>query len=189
MSTEIIGGFKFTGRYLLDPAAYSRRQGDINHLVVHCSATKATWNGGVEEIRSWHINDNLWSDVGYHFVIRRDGTVERGRPVWAVGAGVAGYNAHSIHICLVGGLDNDGKPEDNFAPVQKAALAFLLSNLKRLVANKAKVCGHRDFPGVTKACPSFDAIKWWSGAEASATNNPVKGFSFEQIVRGDAYWN
>lgn len=186
MSDDTIGGFKFSGRPYLEPSAYAQRKGDTKHLVVHCSATKATWDGGVKEIRRWHMQDNHWSDVGYHFVIKRDGTIEYGRPVWAIGAGVAGYNAASLHICLVGGVDNDGKPEDNFRPIQKAALAFLLSHLKRLVAKKATVCGHMDFPGVTKACPSFDVKAWWNGTEQPT---PVTGFAFEQLVRGDVFLN
>lgn len=187
---EIIDGFRFTGRFWLPLEQYTRRPDPVKHLVVHCADTKATWDGGVDQIRKWHIEDNGWSDVGYHFVIKRDGTIQRGRPVWAVGSGAAGYNSHSIHVCLVGGQDNAGNPEDNFRPIQKAACAFLLAALKRYVAPTAEVCGHRDFPGVKKACPSFDAKAWWRGETLKpAAMEPVKGFVFQQMVRGEVWLN
>jgi N-acetyl-anhydromuramyl-L-alanine amidase AmpD len=186
MADQIIGGFKFRGGFAKEPEEYPKRDGEVKHLVVHCSATKATADIGVDQIRKWHTEDNGWLDTGYHFVIRRDGTIERGRPHWAIGAGVAGYNSHSLHICLVGGIDNDGRAEDNFRPVQKAALAFLLALLLKSVAPTAKVCGHRDFPGVKKDCPSFDAIKWWSGPKAETK---VEGVVFQQVTRGDVYLN
>lgn len=186
MSNDIIGGFKFTGRFLLSPDAYARRT-RTDFFVVHCSATKATWDGGAEEIRKWHTKDRGWMDIGYHFVIKRDGTVERGRPQWAVGAGVAGFNASSLHICLVGGIDNDGNPEDNFTSVQKGALAFLLGALTKHVSPKAEVLGHRDFPNVKKACPSFDVSDWWTGSQPKAST--VRGFAFEQTVKGESFLN
>jgi N-acetylmuramoyl-L-alanine amidase len=189
-TAEILGGFRFiTGPFLRSDDEYKRRE-RTDYLVVHCADTKPTWDGGAEEIREWHVNDNHWLDIGYHFVIRRNGDIEQGRPVWAVGSGVAGHNSNTIHVCLVGGQDNDGNPDDNFTAIQKSALAFLLAQLKTYVAPKAQVCGHRDFPGVTKACPSFDAKSWWNGVQQkSADPKLVKGFTFIQAIHGDAYFH
>jgi N-acetylmuramoyl-L-alanine amidase len=138
----------------------------IRRLVVHCSATPPELDVGVREIRRWHTDPpprgRGWRDVGYHFVIRRNGAVESGRRPAEVGAHAAGHNADSLGICLVGGVAADGRtPEDNFRPEQKAALEALLRNLLGQYPG-AEVLGHRDLPGVAKACPSFDAKAWWA---------------------------
>jgi N-acetylmuramoyl-L-alanine amidase len=185
VSDDNVGGYIFRGNFLLPAKDYKYREG-TSHLVVHCSATKAHQDFGVDDIREWHVKDNGWLDVGYNFVIKRDGVIERGRPAMAVGSGVAGYNSHSLHVCLIGGIDNDGNAEDNFTDAQRKSLAFLLASLNKYVAPKAEVCGHRDFPGVQKACPSFDAKAWWkavSSTEASA--NPP----FMRLVRMDTFLN
>lgn len=129
----------------------------INQLFVHCSATKPTQDIGAKEIREWHVKGNGWKDIGYHFVIRRNGVVEDGRPVEQVGAHVAGHNANSIGICLVGGIDVSGKPEANFTPEQWKALPRLLRVLKAHYP-KATIHGHNEY--AAKACPSFDVQKW-----------------------------
>lgn len=128
-------------------------------LVIHCSATRAIQDIGVKEIARWH-RDLGWSGCGYHFVIRRSGRVEAGRPVDDVGSHVQGQNATSVGVCLVGGLnDKTFKPENNFTPQQWASLKKLVSDLTKKYP-KAKVLGHRDFPGVQKACPCFSAKVW-----------------------------
>jgi N-acetyl-anhydromuramyl-L-alanine amidase AmpD len=129
-----------------------------NYIAVHCAATPPTANIGVKEIRQWH-RDKGWIDIGYHFVIRRDGTVETGRPIDTVGAHVENFNSVSVGISLVGGVNSKLQPEDNFTPAQYAALALKLRELKAKYP-KAVVQGHRDFPNVAKACPSFDVRKW-----------------------------
>lgn len=130
------------------------------HIVLHCSATRPNMDIGVKDIRRWHQAKG-WDDVGYHYVLRRNGRVEKGRPEQDVGAHVARYNAASIGICLVGGVNQNDftKPENNFTAEQWAALRDLLAVLIRKYPD-AKVLGHRDFPGVSKACPCFDARQW-----------------------------
>jgi N-acetylmuramoyl-L-alanine amidase len=135
----------------------SRRS--TNYIVIHCSATRALHDIGAKEIRSWHKAKG-WRDIGYHFVIRRYGAVEKGRGVDEIGSHVQGYNAASVGICMVGGLNNDTyAPEANYTPAQWAALKLIV---RQMVAKypKAKVLGHRDFPKVAKACPCFDAKPW-----------------------------
>lgn len=130
-----------------------------NWLVIHCSATRAIQDVGAADIRRWHRAQG-WADIGYHYVIRRSGKVEAGRPLETIGSHVKGRNADSVGICLAGGLNNDTfKPENNYTPQQWESLIILL---KRLLVKypKAKVRGHRDFPNVHKACPCFNAIPW-----------------------------
>ena len=92
-------------------------------------------------------------------MIPRDGTIQIGRPIDYRGAHVEGYNARSLGICLVGGVDAGGHAEDNFAPKQKEALVIAL-RFCRLYAPGARIQGHRDFPNVAKDCPSFDVRAW-----------------------------
>lgn len=131
-----------------------------DYIVVHCSATTDKQDIGRAEIDRWHRAKG-WFGIGYHFVIRRDGTVEVGRPLKEPGAHVAGYNHNSVGICMVGGVDaNDtSKAVNNFTPKQFESLAKLVKELKQLYP-KATVQGHRDFPGVAKACPCFNVKSW-----------------------------
>jgi N-acetylmuramoyl-L-alanine amidase len=136
----------------------------VRYLVVHCSATKPSMDIGVKEIDSWHKAQG-WYCCGYHKVIRRDGTVEDGRSLSIEGAHVLEFNACSVGICLVGGIDEGGKPENNFTPEQFEALKNLILELKPRFP-EAIIFGHRDFPGVAKACPSFDCRAWWKEQSA-----------------------
>jgi N-acetyl-anhydromuramyl-L-alanine amidase AmpD len=137
----------------------------IQYLVVHCSATSPDKNIGAKEINAMHIARG-WSEIGYHIVIRRDysplgGYIEYGtRDFWERGAHVKDYNDVSLGICMVGGVDINNKPENNFTENQFKALKKTLDFLTAIFP-RAKVCGHRDFPGVNKACPCFNAGKWW----------------------------
>ena len=133
---------------------------DVKFLVVHCSATPDDMDIGVAEIDRWHKAKG-WRGIGYHFVIRRDGTIEYGRPLSTPGAHAAGFNSKSIGICLVGGINDEGDPEDNFTAIQKTMLRSKLNELKFEKYKHAEVLGHRDLPNVKKACPSFDVRAWW----------------------------
>jgi N-acetyl-anhydromuramyl-L-alanine amidase AmpD len=135
----------------LDPQA-------VIHFAIHCSATQAKADIGVTEITRMH-RERGFLTVGYHYVIRRNGKVEKGRPDTAIGAHVQGWNDKSLGICLVGGITKDGKAEDNFTLEQYAALAQLLINLRKKFP-KATPRGHRDFPNVRKDCPCFDVTAW-----------------------------
>lgn len=127
----------------------------ITHIVVHCSATPEGRDIDISTIRGWHLKQG-WRDVGYHYVVKLDGTVQKGRPEADVGSHVAGHNSTTIGVCYVGGCDKAMRPKDTRTDAQKAALLELLGDLKRRYP-KAKIQGHRDFPKVAKACPSFDA--------------------------------
>ena len=130
-----------------------------NWIVIHCSATRGSQNFTAADIRRWHL-DKGWKDIGYHYVIRRDGTVEPGRAPNAIGSHVQGHNADSVGICMVGGIDDKTwKPADNFTAAQWKSLRTLVERLTKTYP-AAKVLGHRDFAGVNKACPSFAAKVW-----------------------------
>lgn len=135
----------------------------INELIVHCSATPEGCDYTVEDIRKWHKSSG-WSDIGYHYVVYRNGTVVNGRDVDLVGAHCAkgGHNQHSIGICYIGGVENKPgipvhlqKPKDTRTEAQKMALLSLLIDLKKLYPS-ATIWGHHDFDK-GKDCPSFDA--------------------------------
>jgi len=133
---------------------------EITHIVIHCSATPPSMDIGADEIRRWHTEERKWTDIGYHFVVRRNGTLEKGRPLDRPGAHVRGKNATSIGICYVGGVSESGKAEDNRTADQSRTLFAAVSSLTERWPD-AEVLGHRDFPGVTKACPCFDVKQWY----------------------------
>ena len=129
----------------------------IDKLIIHCAATPPSMDIGAKEIREWHVGENGWKDIGYHFVIRRNGTVEDGRPINQVGAHVAGQNTGSFGICLVGGISEKGNPEANFTEAQWKTLSRCVMIFKAEYPN-ATVHGHNEFS--KKDCPSFDVQKW-----------------------------
>lgn len=138
---------------------------EISQLVVHCSATKPSLDVDAAMIDRWHRTKG-WRCIGYHYVIKRDGTIQRGRPLNEVGAHVANHNLNSVGICLAGGVNTNNKAENNFTKEQFGALADLLDVLKRRFP-EAEILGHRDFPGVKKDCPSFDVRKWLKSMKSS----------------------
>lgn len=141
----------------------------IDHIVVHCSASQPYPSIDAAVIRRWH-RDRGFLDIGYHYVIKTDGTVEPGRPLDKVGAHVEGHNATSIGICLVGGVDAKGKSKDNFEPVQKETLKTLIYQLLCQFPGSV-VLGHRDFPNVHKDCPCFDVRQWMKGVGLGNTDD------------------
>lgn len=124
----------------------------INMIIVHCSATKAGQDIGAEEIGAWHRKQG-WSEIGYHYVIRRSGKIEKGRDLEKAGAHCRGRNRHSIGICLVGGINGAGNPENNFTAEQFVSLKLLLSELREKFPQTV-IHGHCDF--AAKACPCFN---------------------------------
>lgn len=134
---------------------------ETNSIFVHCSATKPSMDWSVREIRQSH-KERGFLDIGYHFVIRRDGTVEPGRDVDVVGAHVQGYNHDSVGVCLVGGIDDAGKFKANFTPIQMERLRSLLVTLQGQYKG-AKIRAHHSV--AAKACPSFDVKRWWETNE------------------------
>ena len=139
-------------------------------IVWHCAATRPSWNGGAADIDTMH-RKNGWDGIGYHFVIRRDGRIETGEDLAKVGAHVQGHNSVSVGVCLVGGVDEKGKAENNFTAAQWES-AKVLYQLLSLIYREASHCGHRDLspdkngdgvikPGEwLKMCPCFSVKDW-----------------------------
>lgn len=124
----------------------------INEIIVHCSATIEGKDFTVDDIRKWHVRDRGWSDIGYHFVVYRDGSIHKGRNIDIAGAHTTGHNTHSIGVCYVGGCDRNLKPKDTRTPAQKEALLKLMKQLKKDYP-KATIHGHYEY--ANKACPCF----------------------------------
>ena len=135
-----------------------KKRTETTMIIVHCAATKPSQDVGVREIRQWH-KERGFLDVGYHFVIRRDGTVEDGRDVDVIGAHCEGKNYTSVGVCLVGGIDDKGNFEANFTSAQMNALRSLIVTLQAKYPG-AVLRAHHDF--AQKACPSFDLKRWWT---------------------------
>jgi N-acetylmuramoyl-L-alanine amidase len=135
------------------------KMSDVKYIVVHCAATNPKMDIGVDKIREWHL-ERGFLDVGYHFVIRRNGGVEYGRDITTPGAHARGFNRSSIGVCLVGGVDKFNKPKNNFTDEQFESLKKVVEALKESFP-EAEVLGHRDLPDVKKACPSFDVKPWY----------------------------
>ena len=141
---------------LLSPCRFKKSKRRIIEIIVHCSATPEGKDYTVADIRRWHRQQG-WSDIGYHYVVYRNGNVEPGRDVDIAGAHCLGHNTKSIGVCYIGGVAKDGKtPKDTRTLAQKAALLNLLTDLMAIYP-EAKIYGHRDFE--RKECPSFDAEK------------------------------
>ncbi len=128
----------------------------IKYLAVHCTATSQTVS--ISAIQSYWKNQLGWKMPGYHFIIKPDGQIVTLLPIEQVSNGVQGFNSQTINISYIGGVDAKNVPVDNRTPQQKATLLKLLRELKQKFPT-AIIQGHRDFPNVKKACPSFDAKK------------------------------
>lgn len=142
---------------------------EIDLIVVHCSATRADRDITAKDIDSFH-RVRGFSSWGYHYYVRKDGTIEKMRDESDPGAHAYGYNRNSIAVCYEGGLDVNGRPADTRTPHQKRTLHALLRSLKGDYP-EAVIKGHRDLsPDVngngrvdrwerTKECPCFDAME------------------------------
>lgn len=128
----------------------TKNRNETNYIVVHCSATPNGREHDAADIDRWH-RERGWLMIGYHYVIKLDGTVETGRDVDVIGAHVKGHNAESVGICMIG--------TDEYTSEQYQSLYKLIKELQNRYP-KALIFGHRDFDGVTKSCPGFDVVEW-----------------------------
>lgn len=136
---------------------------NIKYIVVHCTATPTTTT--LESIKSYWKEQRGWGDTpGYHYFIKRDGTIVQLLDEKKNSYGVYKHNSECISIAYVGGIDKDGKPVDNRSDAQKHAMFDIIVRLTEKYP-KAEVLGHRDFPGVKKACPCFDVKEWLKSYE------------------------
>ena len=126
----------------------------VSYIIIHCTATRETQDYTPEQLKHDHLARGF-IDVGYHFYIRKDGTVTQHRRLNEVGAHCRPFNRCSIGVCYEGGLDANGKPKDTRTLKQRASLIALVLDLHRQFPN-AVIRGHNEMPGATpKACPCF----------------------------------
>lgn len=127
---------------------------NIDFLVVHCTATSP--NASVSGIENYWKNTLGWRSPGYHILIKPSGEFTVLSDFNNVTNGVRNYNSRSIHISYIGGIDSNSKPLDTRTEEQELLIKIALKELKEILPD-VTIMGHNDFPGVTKACPSFDA--------------------------------
>jgi hypothetical protein len=154
----------------------------IDEAIIHTTATTRDWmkdatpQEQVNEIRRWHVKDRGWRDIGYHYVIARDGTVVVGRPIELIGAHVRGHNEGTVGIALVGGYGSE--PHDQFdahyTEKQNVALRKLLAELKQRYGI-TKVSGHNEY--ANKACPGFYVPAWYKTETVEPEDTPTEGKS------------
>jgi N-acetylmuramoyl-L-alanine amidase len=121
---------------------------DVNKIIVHCSDSDIPSHDNIETIRKWHVEENGWSDVGYHYFIQSTGDIQEGRPIEKAGAHVKNHNHDSIGICLHG--------KKTFTEAQFRSLKRLIGKLVfEYNIPEAEVYGHRDFDD-KKTCPNFE---------------------------------
>lgn len=153
-----------TGSIILQGPAHT----PVHEIIVHCSDTPPVWMAGetvqeqAQEIRRWHIEERGWKDIGYHWIISRSGSVAPGRAETVVGAHVAGHNAGTIGICLIGGKGSNADDPflKNFTPAQDATLRQLIQGIG-MRTRITTISGHNDY--AARACPGFDVSDWLKG--------------------------
>ncbi len=129
----------------------------LDEIIIHCSYTPVSYDIGASHIREWHTKERGWSDIGYHYIIKLDGTIELGRPIDKMGAHCRGHNRNSIAICYIGGMGIDRKSwKDTRTQEQIKSLESLVNSLKT-VFNISKVSGHNEYSN--KTCPCFNVKK------------------------------
>jgi N-acetylmuramoyl-L-alanine amidase len=127
---------------------------EIKEIIVHCADTRTDQSFSVEDVKKWHVEDNGWSDVGYHFYIRLDGTIEKGRDLDKVGAHTGGFNKNTIGICFEGGKKPNGEQWDNATYLQMDAFRRLKVSLFIILGKELEINGHYKYS--QKTCPNFD---------------------------------
>jgi N-acetylmuramoyl-L-alanine amidase len=155
----------------------------LTEIIIHCTATRPDWwsqrstADKVAEIKRWHVEDRGWKDIGYHFLIDRNGYTVNGRPLDQIGAHTVGKNIGTIGIALFGGHGSaaDDKFADHFTPDQDQSLRALLVRLMKQYPSIKTISGHNQH--AAKACPGFSVPSWYAKARPQpAPVAPKVGF-------------
>jgi len=126
----------------------------VNKIIIHCTATPEGREHDVADIRRWHLKRGF-NDIGYHYLIHIDGTIEEGRPISKQGAHCSGENKGSIGLCYVGGMSKDmSKAKDTRTQAQKDSLIKLMHELIYKYNKDMTIHAHYEF--ANKSCPSFN---------------------------------
>lgn len=165
----------------------------IDEVVIHASATKRDWMENeplakqVMEIRRWHTapkpKGNGWSDIGYHFIIGRNGQIMAGRPVSRKGAHVKGHNDTTIGVCLIGGhgASADDDFYDHFTAAQDKALQQCLDQLQKQYPTIRKITGHNQY--ANKGCPGFRVPAYLDARRSVSGGSSTEEGLWAAIVR------
>lgn len=127
--------------------AFTAPDRQVDRVFLHCSASDRPEHDNIEVIRDWHVNGRGWSDIGYHFFIRKDGTIEDGRPLDRTPAAQAGNNTGTIAICL------HGLAVERFTKAQYESLIGLCQELDQAYSGLVTFHGHCEVS--SKSCPVF----------------------------------
>lgn len=131
--------------------------GPITHLTIHCAATPEGRDVLADTVAGWDIA--RFGQESYHWIVTLDGNAHRRMADTTKGAHVANHNTGNIGVCYVGGVDKSGQPKDTRTPAQTDTLTKIVEQYRHDHPGII-VLGHRDWPGVKKACPSFDVGAW-----------------------------
>lgn len=153
----------------------------IDTIIIHCSATPAGQDVRAKDIDRMHRARNF-AQIGYNYVIGLDGTIETGRPLTIAGAHCLGYNDHSIGICYVGGLDQNGKAADTRTPAQKKAIRRLVADLCKQY-DIIEVLGHRDTSPDLNDNGIVEPSEWVKMCPCFEVRDEFKNFMRPVIIR------
>ncbi|MBD0318987.1 MAG: N-acetylmuramoyl-L-alanine amidase [Gemmatimonadetes bacterium] len=166
---------------------------DIDFLVIHTQGAPSGEDGSAASIHAYHQLPKAkggrgWAGIGYHFVVRKTGKVERGRPLDRLGAHVQGANSSGIGICCSGNGDLAG-----FTADQKHSLRDLIQDL-RAEFPKAEVEGHRSLVdrliGKGKLSKKFSTTKTCPGKKVSLPElQQLTGMNLGTPRVGDRRWS
>lgn len=129
----------------------------INEIILHCTATREGVDVSAAMVDKWHKQKG-WNGIGYHYLIRLNGDVEKGRADDVVGAHCKHHNSHSLGVAYVGGVDGNGKPKDTRTEKQRETLLALVAELLERYPTITKISPHYAYDN--KACPSFNVDEW-----------------------------
>lgn len=137
--------------------------GEVKYLTIHCAATPEGRDVKASTINEW--DKAKFGQISYHWIVELDGKMVRSLKDTEKGAHVGRNNTGNIGICYVGGMDKDmKKAKDTRTEAQKKSILTLIRTYKERYPN-ITIRGHRDWPGVTKACPSFDVMAWLNSVD------------------------
>ena len=126
---------------------FTRPEREVDRVFLHCSASDNPEHDRIDVVRGWHVDGKGWADVGYHYFIRRDGTLEVGRTLERTPAGQAGHNTATIAICL------HGLTQERFTKAQYRTLIDLARAMDDACAGMLSFHGHCEVS--SKSCPVF----------------------------------
>ena len=122
----------------------------VDRIFIHCSDSDWKHHDDISVIKKWHVEENGWNDVGYHYFIKRNGTIQKGRDLEITPSSQQGHNNKTISICLHG--------RERFTKRQFESLRRLCLEINTLYQGKVTFHGHREVAD-EKTCPNFDYVK------------------------------